>query len=221
MFRHTAPIVLPKPAIILRIDLSIAPRLVIARAGPLSLRSPPRKTGTDAPITPRAVPATEAALWAARIRQGQGKYRRGRPFRRQPLPRLPSAYRASWPRTIRSSSARKRWDLRIVRELFAACGSSTLSGASTRRCAGVSKNFHFVLSRQSRNQRGGRKQNSSSAVRAILDDPPIHIRPVCSRKRGCEGQEPCGFNAFQHAHGCTPPPLRPQDSSQVLSRVSS
>jgi putative tryptophan/tyrosine transport system substrate-binding protein len=78
-----------------------------------------------------------------------------------------------------------------------------------------------ILSRQSRNQTGGRRQNSSSAVRAILDDPPIHIRPVCSRKRGCEGQEPCGFNAFQHAHGCTPPPLRPQDSSHVLSRVSS
>jgi len=78
-----------------------------------------------------------------------------------------------------------------------------------------------ILSRQSRNQTGGRRQNSSSAVRAILDDPPIHIRPVCSRKRGCEGQEPCGFNAFQHAHGCTPPPPRPQDSSHVLSRVSS
>ena len=77
------------------------------------------------------------------------------------------------------------------------------------------------LSRQSRNQTGGRRQASSSAVRAILDDPPIHIRPVCSRKRGCEGQEPCGFNAFQHAHGCTPPPPRPQDSSHVLSRVSS
>ena len=77
------------------------------------------------------------------------------------------------------------------------------------------------LSRQSRNQTGGRRQDSSSAVRAILDDPPIHIRPVCSRNRGCEGQEPCGFNAFQHAHGCTPPPPRPQDSSHVLSRVSS
>jgi len=80
---------------------------------------------------------------------------------------------------------------------------------------------NFTLSRQSRNQTGGRRQDSSSAVRAILDDPPIHIRPVCSRKRGCEGQEPCGFNAFQHAHGCTPPPPRPQDSSHVLSRVSS
>jgi len=41
-----------------------------------------------------------------------------------------------------------------------------------------------ILSRQSRNQTGA-KTNSSSAVRAILDDPPIHIRPVCSRKRGC------------------------------------
>ena len=86
------------------------------------------------------------------------------------------------------------------------------------RCAEIVCHF---LSRQSRNQTGGRRQDSSSAVRAILDDPPIHIRPVCSRKRGCEGQEPCGFNAFQHAHGCTPPPPRPQDSSHVLSRVSS
>src|SRR6476659_2812396 len=81
--------------------------------------------------------------------------------------------------------------------------------------------IRMTLSRQSRNQTGGRRQDSSSAVRAILDDPPIHIRPVCSRKRGCEGQEPCGFNAFQHAHGCTPPPPRPQESSHVLSRVSS
>src|SRR5260221_8266490 len=88
-----------------------------------------------------------------------------------------------------------------------------LTGEKTRR---LSRN----LSRQSRNQIGGR-QDSSSAVRAILDDPPIHIRPVCSRKRGCEGQEPSGFNAFQHAHGCTPPRFRPQDSSHVLSRVSS
>src|SRR5271165_3975542 len=91
------------------------------------------------------------------------------------------------------------------------------------------KNFHgnnprfvyYFLSRQSRNQTGGRRQDSCSAVRAILDDPPIHIRPVWGRKRGCEGQEPCGFNAFQHAHGCTPPRPRPQDSSHVLSRVSS
>jgi hypothetical protein len=33
--------------------------------------------------------------------------------------------------------------------------------------------LRFTLSRQSRNQTGGRRQNSSSAVRAILDDPPI------------------------------------------------
>ena len=78
-----------------------------------------------------------------------------------------------------------------------------------------------ILSWKSRNQTGGRRRDSSSAVRAILDDPPIHIRPVCTRKRGCEGQEPCGFNAFQHAHHCIPPPLRPSDSSHLLSRVSS
>jgi hypothetical protein len=36
---------------------------------------------------------------------------------------------------------------------------------------------------------------NTSAVRANLDDPPIHIRPICSRRRGFEGQEPNGFNA--------------------------
>ena len=30
-------------------------------------------------------------------------------------------------------------------------------------------------------------RRTASAVRAILDDPPIHIRPVCSRRCGCEG----------------------------------
>ena len=34
-----------------------------------------------------------------------------------------------------------------------------------------------ILSRQSRNQTGDRGRSSASAVRAILDDPPIHIRP--------------------------------------------
>src|SRR5260370_29973836 len=34
------------------------------------------------------------------------------------------------------------------------------------------------LSRQSRNQTGGRRQKSSSAVRAILGDTPIPIRPA-------------------------------------------
>jgi hypothetical protein len=36
---------------------------------------------------------------------------------------------------------------------------------------------------------------NTSAVRANLDDPLIHIRPICSRKRGFEEQEPNGFNA--------------------------
>lgn len=36
---------------------------------------------------------------------------------------------------------------------------------------------------------------NTSAVRANLDDPLIHIRPICSRRRGFEEQEPNGFNA--------------------------
>jgi hypothetical protein len=36
---------------------------------------------------------------------------------------------------------------------------------------------------------------NTSAVRANLDDPPLYIRPICSRRRGFEGQEPNGFNA--------------------------
>ena len=42
----------------------------------------------------------------------------------------------------------------------------------------------FILSRTSRNQKGNAPP---SAVRAILDDPPIYIRPVCSRISGCRG----------------------------------
>ena len=41
--------------------------------------------------------------------------------------------------------------------------------------------------------RSGR--TNASAVRANLDDPLIHIRPICSRRRGFEEQEPNGFNA--------------------------
>src|SRR6185295_1035561 len=105
--------------------------------------------------------------------------------------------------------------------LWAQLGSRSSDASQADVLKRLTKKPVEYLSRQSRNQTGGRRQSSSSAVRAILDDPPIHIRPVCSRNRGCERQEPCGFNAFQHAHGCTPPPPRPQDSSHVLSRVSS
>ena len=37
--------------------------------------------------------------------------------------------------------------------------------------------YRLVLSRQSRNQTSDSGRSSTSAVRAILDDPPIHIRP--------------------------------------------
>jgi hypothetical protein len=35
-------------------------------------------------------------------------------------------------------------------------------------------------------------QTDPSAMRANLDDPPIHIRPICSGRRGFERQEPMG-----------------------------
>ena len=31
---------------------------------------------------------------------------------------------------------------------------------------------------------------SRQASRAVLDDPPIHIRPNCSRQSGCKGKNP-------------------------------
>src|SRR5580658_8346235 len=49
------------------------------------------------------------------------------------------------------------------------------------------------LSRRSRNQQGNA---SPSAVRANLDDPPIHIRPVCSRISGCEGKNRVGSSHY-------------------------
>ena len=38
--------------------------------------------------------------------------------------------------------------------------------------------YGHVLSRQSRNQTSDSGRSSTSAVRAILDDPPIHIRRI-------------------------------------------
>src|SRR2546421_9543658 len=64
-------------------------------------------------------------------------------------------------------------------------------------------------------------QTNPSAMQANLDDPPIHIRPICSRRRGFEGQEPNGFSACQHSDNRTEQPRPPPDSSQLLSRVSS
>ena len=48
------------------------------------------------------------------------------------------------------------------------------------------------LSRRSRNQKGVRRlsNNQPRLSRAVLDDPPIHIRPNCSRQSGCKGKNP-------------------------------
>ena len=49
-----------------------------------------------------------------------------------------------------------------------------------------------TLSRRSRNQKGVRRlsNNQPRLSRAVLDDPPIHIRPNCSRQSGCKGKNP-------------------------------
>ena len=50
----------------------------------------------------------------------------------------------------------------------------------------------IYLSRRSRNQKGVRRlsNNQPRLSRAVLDDPPIHIRPNCSRQSGCKGKNP-------------------------------
>ena len=52
--------------------------------------------------------------------------------------------------------------------------------------------FANLLSRRSRNQKGVRRlsNNQPRLSRAVLDDPPIHIRPNCSRQSGCKGKNP-------------------------------
>jgi hypothetical protein len=49
------------------------------------------------------------------------------------------------------------------------------------------------LSRQSRNQTGDRGRDSASAMRAILDDPPIHMRPDLAAARGAKQTNPVGL----------------------------
>jgi hypothetical protein len=95
---------------------------------------------------------------------------------------LPIGNSKGW-RALKSTIDAAGWGMPIVRSLVC-----------VRVTAECFRPERRILSRQSRNQTGGRRQNSSSAVRAILDDPPIHIRPVCSRKRECEGQELCGWS---------------------------
>jgi hypothetical protein len=73
-----------------------------------------------------------------------------------------------------------------------------------------------IPSQQSRNQ----KAPPTSVVRAILDDPPLHIRSIGSRARGGKGWEPCGFRPLPRADHPTEA-SRPQPNSvQKVSRVS-
>ena len=52
-----------------------------------------------------------------------------------------------------------------------------------------------TLSRTSRSQKKGRRR--PSAVRATLDDPPIHIRPTVPAISGCEAKEPFRFRPLR------------------------
>ena len=61
----------------------------------------------------------------------------------------------------------------------------------------------------------------SSAVRVILDDPPIHIHPDIPAARECKPNEPCGFTPFRLTHDSILGALPPVNFAHKLSRVSS
>ncbi len=58
----------------------------------------------------------------------------------------------------------------------------------------------YNLSRTSRSQNERRRP---SAVRATLDDPPIHIRPTVPAISGCKAKEPFRFRPLRHMQGGT------------------
>ena len=58
----------------------------------------------------------------------------------------------------------------------------------------------LILSRTSRSQNERRRP---SAVRATLDDPPIHIRPTVPAISGCKAKEPFRFRPLRHMQGGT------------------
>ena len=87
--------------------------------------------------------------------------------------------------------------LRRVRGLLGSQGRGRwerLRFESARLRPGVRCDFRSPrnLSRRSRNQKGVRRlsNNQPRLSRAVLDDPPIHIRPNCSRQSGCKGKNP-------------------------------
>jgi len=52
------------------------------------------------------------------------------------------------------------------------------------------------LSRRSRSQTGRSGHTTASAVRVVLDDPPIHIHPDIPAARGCKPNEPLWVHAI-------------------------
>jgi hypothetical protein len=56
------------------------------------------------------------------------------------------------------------------------------------------------LNRMNRNQIG---EANPSAVRADLDDPPIHIRPIVPAISGCKAKEPFRFRPLRRSEGGT------------------
>ena len=76
--------------------------------------------------------------------------------------------------------------------------------------AGCAKSV--ILSRRSRNQTGQFRHAYLSAVRAILDDPPITSAQVFPAHCGCREKEPYGFSHF----GMVIIPPRVFDRHQIL-----
>ena len=79
----------------------------------------------------------------------------------------------------------------------------------------------LTLSRRSRSQTGKSGHTASSAVRVVLDDPPIHIHPDIPAARGCKPNEPCGFTPFRLTHDPILGALPPVNFAHKLSRLSS
>jgi hypothetical protein len=82
----------------------------------------------------------------------------------------------------------------------------------TRPDGVLEQDVRITLSRRSRNQTGQFRHACLSTVRAILDDPSIHIRPSLPAHCGCRGKEPYGFSHF----GMVIIPPRVFDRQQIL-----
>jgi len=86
------------------------------------------------------------------------------------------------------------------------------------------REIHVILDhliRRSRNQTGKFGRAASSAVRVILDDPPIHIHPDIPAAAGANQNEPCGFTPCRLTHDSILGALPPVNFAHKLSRVSS